>query len=414
MPQSPGCTPMPRIWVGRAHVRSFSGLDARSEHGACRKAGPAAFLSTFSEKTMKMRLSLVVTMLALIVLPAHGQILVTVGDRELTSQQLEKALRSSPFATQFPTLDEEEQARLRGDMLQRLVHFELLRLEAERLHLDRSPSFRKELVRFEQGLLAQRYLQVLRESIRIPDETQQLWRNRFGADLDALAAARSLYMARHYERLKADRLAQMKAMHGEALDETAIWAKAARSEGIQVNQQVEGYRKELLVQHLLDSKEREWIPDDTVLRDYYQTHPQIGQIPERRHVGQIVTRSRELAAVLRQRILAGESLFKLASEYSIDPYGREHAGDMGWQRAGEGMPQIERALAELPDNTVSRIIETPKGFHLVMIVDRRPGEQKPFVAIKDRVRRAFLAERLPAFLESLQKRYPVRWHMADR
>jgi len=375
---------------------------------------PFPSVSTFTEKAMKMCLRLILTMLAMSILPVQAQVLVTVGDREVTSQQLEKALRSAPFSTWFPGLDEDEQARLRGDMLERLVNFQLLRLEAERLRLDHSEAFRKELERFERGLLAQRYLQGLRESIEIPEALHARWREQFSPGLDALAAARSLYIARHYERVKAGELVRLKKIHGRHLDETTLWAKAARTQGIDVEKQIEGYRNELLVRQLLDLKEREWIAGETTLRDYYQAHPHIGRVPERRHVGQIVVESRELATALRQRILAGESLFKLAAQYSIDPYGREHAGDMGWLKAGEGMTEIERALAELPDNVVSEVVETPKGFHLVMIVDRRPGEQKPFAAIKDRVRRAFLAEKLPLFLQTLRKRYPLQWHMAER
>ncbi len=359
------------------------------------------------------RLIILLAILSMTTLPIHAQVLVTVGDRSVTSEQLEKAIRSAPFATQFPTLDEDEQARLRGDMLQRLVNFELLSLEAERLQLDRLPEFQMELQAFETGLLSQRYLQRLRETIEIPQALQAQWREKFGTDLDAMSAARALTISRYYQILKSKRLTDLRKEYGD-LDETELWAKAAQRDGIGVEDQIEGFRQELMVQKLLQTKEKEWIPDETVLRDYYQTHPEIGYVPERRHVGQIVVDSRELAHTLRQRVLAGESLFKLAAEYSIDPYGREHGGDMGWLKEGEGMPELERALASLSDNTVSEVIETPKGFHLLMIVDRRPGEQKRFTAIKDRVRRALLAEKLPSYMESLQERFPLQWHMADR
>ncbi len=362
---------------------------------------------------MKMRLILVVTLMMVSATPLQAQVLVTLGDRQVTSEQLEQAIQSSPFATQFPTLDEQEQARIRGDILQRLVNFEVLLLEAERLQLDRSPEFQQQLKVFETGLLSQRYLQQLREHIDVPVEIQDQWRTKFGTDLDALAAARSLYIARRYETLKSRKLAELKRDDG-GLDETLLWARAATNAGIEVDSQVKGYRRELLVQSILQAKEREWIPNDAVLRDYYQTHPEIGYVPERRHIGQIVVDTRELAERLRQRILAGESLFKLASEYSIDPYGREHAGDMGWLKEGQGMPRLEQVLASLPDQTVSDVIKTPKGYHLVMIVGRKPSERKAFASIEDRVRRALLAEKLTPYLKDLLKRYPPQWHMVDR
>ncbi|HHJ38404.1 MAG: hypothetical protein AXA67_13280 [Methylothermaceae bacteria B42] len=344
---------------------------------------------------------------------AWAGVIVTVGGRPITEDLLEKTLQSSPFATQFPTLDADEQASLRGDLLQRLIHFQALGLEAERLKLDQTPEFKAEIKSFEAGLLAQRYLQQLREQITIPNDQEQRWRDTLGMDLDALSAARAVYISRQYKARKEDKLNELKRRFGD-LSETQLLAKGALEAGIKVNEQVNGFRRELLVSSLLKHKEKEWIPDESVLRDYYQRHPEIGKIPERRRIGQIVVADRKLAEMLRHKILAGESLFKLAKEFSIDPYGRKNAGDMGWMKEGSGMPAIEKALATLPDNTVSEVIQTPRGFHLLIITDRKPGQQKAFSAIKDRVKRAFLAEKMPAFLEQVLSRYPVQWHSARK
>ncbi len=349
------------------------------------------------------------TLLLGLALPLPAQVLATVDDTPITAEQLEQALRSSPFATQYPSLDAAEQAALRRDLLQRLVQAEVLHQEARRLGLDREADFRAEVARFETGLLAQRYLHRLRDRIKIPAEVQAEWRRKLGTDLDALAAARSVFIARRYQAAKTEALARLRRQYDD-LNETELLARGAREVGIDVNAQVAGFRRERLIQYLLERKEQEWIPDEAVLRDYYQRHPEIGRIPERRHIGQIVVASRKEAEALRRRILAGESLFRLAREHSIDPYGRQHAGDMGWLPQGSAMPAIEAALGKLKDGEVSEVIETPKGFHLVTIVERKPGEQKAFAAIKDRVRRALLAEKLPVYLQALMARHAVSWN----
>ena len=122
-----------------------------------------------------------------------------------------------------------------------------------------------------------------------------------------------------------------------------------------MEQQVEDYKNELLPRALIEKKEREWIPDETVLRDYYQEHPEIGYIPERRHIGQLVLANREEAEAMRKRILDGESLFVLASESSIDPVGRAQAGDMGWLNEGSGFPGRGSGPEGLKDGEVSAI-----------------------------------------------------------
>ncbi|MFZ0467599.1 MAG: peptidyl-prolyl cis-trans isomerase, partial [Thiogranum sp.] len=191
--------------------------------------------------------------------------------------------------------------------------------------------------------------------------------------------------------------------------ETRIAAQAALDSGIDVAQQVDSYTKELLPRALMEKKEREWIPDETVLRDYYQEHAEIGYIPERRHVAQLVLATREDADTARERILAGESLFVLASELSIDPVGRAQAGDMGWLNEGSGFPALEETLKTLKEGEVSHIVETTRGFHLVTVLDRRPGRQRPLPEIRDRVRQAIISEQVSAYLERLVKRHPVKW-----
>lgn len=87
---------------------------------------------------------------------------------------------------------------------------------------------------------------------------------------------------------------------------------------------------------------------------------------------------------------------------------------MGWLREGSGFDAIEQALKKLPDNQVSDIIQTPKGWHLVMIVNRKPAEHKEFAGIKDRVKQALIAEKMTAYLEQVVARHPLDWQIKDR
>jgi len=64
------------------------------------------------------------------------QILVKIGGGKITESQLEKAMRAAPFATQFPSMNEKDQAYLRGDMLMRLVKSEVLYQEAKQSNLE--------------------------------------------------------------------------------------------------------------------------------------------------------------------------------------------------------------------------------------------------------------------------------------
>jgi peptidyl-prolyl cis-trans isomerase C len=358
-------------------------------------------------------------------------------------------------------MDEDQQAALRGDMLVRLLDAEILRQEARALGLDQDPDFKKEVVNLRTGLLYRSYIQSLRDSITIPEAVDRDLKLRYQGYPDALAAARSSYISKRFKPLKAERLKELGNQHHvrtykdrlrpqasgdtvlaegdfftvryadiqaspdrqdatpqtpqqevdrlQSFIETILAARAALDSGINVESQVDSYKNDLLPRLLIEKKEREWSPDESAMRDYYQQHPEIGYIPARYHVGQLVLATQAEADAMRKRILDGESLFILASESSIDPVGREQAGDMGWVNEGSGFPALEAAMKDLKVGEVSAVIETPRGFHLVIVIDRRPGRQRPLSEIPDRVRQAMIADQVPAYLKSLAARYPVKW-----
>ena len=57
-----------------------------------------------------------------------SQVLVTIDTLQVNSDDLDAAMASSPFSTQQTSMDEDDQAALRGDMLRRLVASRLLTL----------------------------------------------------------------------------------------------------------------------------------------------------------------------------------------------------------------------------------------------------------------------------------------------
>ena len=393
---------------------------------------------------------------------AKAEVLATVGDTEVTDTELERAINSSPFATQFVAMDEDDQAALRGDLLQRLVASRLLLMEAKRLKLDQSEEYKRNFESFRLGLLYKHYLDSLRDKVKVPPEEIQRLKKEFAGNADALEAAKSAYISNRYRQLRKltiqslrDRFhvkvhearldgdpapdtvllegdEDLKILYRDLVDGVALdgkpsreWledrlyrraellliAKAAEKEGVDIEQKLSAFAEERLPALLVERNEQEWVGDEKVLRDYLKEHPDLAVVPERRHIGQIVLKTREEAEAVRKRILAGESLFTLAGEMSIDPYGRSRNGDMGWIKAGTGLPALEKAVAELKDNEISEIVETPRGFHIITILERRPGGVRSFAGVKDRVRQVILDQKLADYVNSLGEKYKVVWNV---
>ena len=85
-----------------------------------------------------------------------------------------------------------------------------------------------------------------------------------------------------------------------------------------------------------------------------------------------VTKAMETLERLRQQVISDSTAFeRLASLYSEDPGSKDKAGDLGWQKRGTFVPEFEAAAYNLEAGEVSEVIESPFGFHIIQLLDRR-------------------------------------------
>ena len=392
------------------------------------------------------------------------QVLVSVGDRDITSTELEQVINSSPVGTQFVSMDADRQAMIRGRMLKNLVYSELLYQEAVANKIDQREEVKKELHEFRQNLLYQRYLLSLRSLLKKQKEEDKEFKKRLKGEPDALAAVRSVNSSGKFLRIKAQRVIELglkdnlkvfkeplalgkrnpeaivaqgdnilvrlkDLIYGDVKIETVdpetllsrldseiehrLMSHAADQEGMDVSKHLDIYKRDLMRQIVMQEREKSWVPNKQTLEDYYKAHPELSRVAEQWHIGQLIVKTKEEAEELRNKIIAGESLFKLAAEKSIDPYGRQEAGDMGWVRVDQASKPLREALKDLPENEISPVIKTKRGYHIVTILARKPGYQKPLRSVASGIRRSLILEKLSEDYVKLSKRYPVTWHLPD-
>ena len=74
---------------------------------------------------------------------------------------------------------------------------------------------------------------------------------------------------------------------------------------------------------------------------------------------------------IRSQILAGKSFNVLAIMYSEDTQSAKKGGEIGYMVKGELEKPYAEAAFSLTKNTVSKIIESKYGFHLIQLIDRK-------------------------------------------
>ena len=102
-----------------------------------------------------------------------------------------------------------------------------------------------------------------------------------------------------------------------------------------------------------------------------QTH--VRHILLRAREGLSSAEARERLSKMRERIGAGADFAEIAKQQSEDASSSK-GGDLGWVAPGDTVQEFERAMNALRDKEVSVPIQTPFGWHLVQVIERRSDE----------------------------------------
>lgn len=84
----------------------------------------------------------------------------------------------------------------------------------------------------------------------------------------------------------------------------------------------------------------------------------------------ILVKDRSLAVQIIQRIRQGASFESLAREYSTCP-SKSKGGDLGWFGPGAMVPAFEQAVKSLGTGSVSDVVPTQFGFHVIKVTGKR-------------------------------------------
>ncbi len=105
---------------------------------------------------------------------------------------------------------------------------------------------------------------------------------------------------------------------------------------------------------------------------------------------------------------------KLAKEHSQDPGSAERGGDLGFFAKEEMVPTFSAAAFKLKPNTMTEIvIESPYGYHIILVTDRQAAGSQPYEKIKNDIK-AYLqnqkqVEQIDNLVESLKKTASIEY-----
>ncbi len=119
---------------------------------------------------------------------------------------------------------------------------------------------------------------------------------------------------------------------------------------------------------------------------------------------------------LRERIVKGGKEFsELARLYSVDP-SSTRGGDLGWLYPSDTVPAFEAAMNALAVNEVSQPVQTPFGWHLIQVLERRTEEsslERKRLEARQAIRDRKSEETMQEWLRQLRDRTYVEYRLED-
>jgi peptidyl-prolyl cis-trans isomerase C len=219
-------------------------------------------------------------------------------------------------------------------------------------------------------------------------------------------------LLREAERAGVTLTAEEAAHAFPADDASTSGFKAALAErGIDVARWKEAQRRRLLIGKLIEQEVVGKIPvDDATVEAYYRKHQGDFRENTRFHARQILVGTREQADQIHAKLEQGEDFAKLAQEFSESPDGKR-GGDLGFFDS-ESYPEVFSTICQqLAVGQTSAVTQTPYGYQIFQLLEKRPPRQRSLAEAKDDVRRLLQEQRaeeaFEPWLQTLEEKAKV-------
>lgn len=141
-------------------------------------------------------------------------------------------------------------------------------------------------------------------------------------------------------------------------------------------------KKNLMAEMLKQKKFAQLEASRKEIEEFYDTFKDsLGVVAEKFKIGHIFQNpktgervkkiAREFAVSLLDSLKKGADFAKLATKYSDDPGSAAQGGDLGSVKRGVFYPEFEAVAFSLAPNQLSGIVESPVGFHIIQLLERR-------------------------------------------
>jgi peptidyl-prolyl cis-trans isomerase C len=147
--------------------------------------------------------------------------------------------------------------------------------------------------------------------------------------------------------------------------------------------------------------------NDNAVRGLYNEQQKLAKRSEEIHARQIITATQAEADAVKKLLVSGASFEALAMEKSIDAATRFNGGDLGYFTVDVMPEAYDAALKTAKPGQIVGPFQTPAGFALVKIEDRRQEQPITLDAARPQIVRFLTYDQIRDLLEKLRSRSKV-------
>ena len=177
-------------------------------------------------------------------------------------------------------------------------------------------------------------------------------------------------------------------------------------EGLTLQDYKDRLREQIILARLMNQAVRSRVSvDASEVEAYYQAHRDEFNQPAQVRVRHIFFRIdagaarpqvdavQERAMRVLQEARNGDDFADLARRYSEDATAA-NGGDLGLIKRGQALPEFEEVIFAMKEGSISELIRSPNGLHIVKVEAFSKGSERPFSEIKVEIERRLLQEKI--------------------
>jgi foldase protein PrsA len=145
------------------------------------------------------------------------------------------------------------------------------------------------------------------------------------------------------------------------------------------------------------------------VQKYYNEHKQRFEVPEKRSVNIILTKTEAAAKKAKQEIASGKSFSSVAKATSVDPLTKSKGGSLPEVVKGQQEPALSNAIFAAGKNTLSGPVKTSFGYYIFEVKGSTAGSQQSLAQAQSSVKTQLTATQQQQALSKFVKNFKKKW-----